>query len=42
VIDVSRKDRGKMIGPGGERIKLAKEFARRHHGVTNIKLQVID
>lgn len=32
-IDAQREDRGKIIGKGGEKIKLAKQLLKRHFGL---------
>ena len=38
-IDVSKLDRSKVIGHLGERIKMAKKLAKRHHNISNINIR---
>ena len=40
VIHVGRLERGKVIGLGGQRIRLARKIAQRHHGIQDITLLV--
>ena len=38
-IDISKLDRGRVIGHLGERIKIAKKLAMRHYGISNINIR---
>ncbi|MBN2014102.1 MAG: NusA-like transcription termination signal-binding factor [Candidatus Altiarchaeota archaeon] len=40
-IDVNKKDRKRVIGQEGVRIKLAKEMSKRHYDIDNINIKVI-
>lgn len=41
VIEVRKHDRRKVIGSEGARIKIAMQFARRHHLIDDISVQVV-
>lgn len=41
VIQIEKKDRKKVIGPEGSRIKIARQFAQRHHLIDDISVQVV-
>ncbi|MFH1788307.1 MAG: NusA-like transcription termination signal-binding factor [Candidatus Altiarchaeota archaeon] len=41
VIEVNKQDRRKVIGSEGSRIKVAMQFARRHHMIDDISVQII-
>jgi len=41
IIEVNKKDRKKVIGSDGVRIKIAKKLAERHFGISNIKVRAI-
>ena len=40
-IEVKKQDRKKVIGPNGVRIKIAKKLAKRHYGIDNINVKVV-
>ncbi|HHQ45274.1 MAG TPA: NusA-like transcription termination signal-binding factor [Candidatus Altiarchaeales archaeon] len=40
-IQVAKKDRGKAIGEGGVKIKMARIIAERHHNIAEIILQTV-
>lgn len=41
VIEVNKKDKGKILGQGGKKLKIAKKFAKRHFGIKNIKVKAV-
>jgi N utilization substance protein A len=40
IIEVERKDRKRVIGPGGSRIKLAKKILRRYYPIEKLDIKV--
>ncbi len=41
IVEINKRDRSKVIGPDGVRIKIAKKLADRHFGVNDIKIKTI-
>ncbi len=41
IIEVSKKDRRKVVGHEGARINIAKQLAKRHFNIDNINIQVL-
>jgi N utilization substance protein A len=41
VIEVEKKDRRRVLGSEGSRIKIARQFARRHHMIDDILVNVV-
>ena len=39
-INAGKKDRGRIIGEGGYKIKLARQIAARHHDIQDINLKI--
>ncbi|MBD3260803.1 MAG: NusA-like transcription termination signal-binding factor [Candidatus Altiarchaeales archaeon] len=39
IIMAARKDRGRILGPEGSKIKIARKLAQRHHNISHIQLQ---
>jgi len=41
IVEINKRDRSKVIGPDGVRIKIARKLADRHFGVSDIKIKAI-
>lgn len=41
VLEVSKRERSRVIGSNGVRIKIARKLAKRHFGINDIKVRVI-
>ncbi|HDH40973.1 MAG TPA: NusA-like transcription termination signal-binding factor [Candidatus Altiarchaeales archaeon] len=40
-VDIDKKDRRRVIGQEGIRIKIAKELSKRHYNIDNIKIKAV-
>ena len=40
-VQISRENRSRAIGPGGSKIKLIKELAKRHHNIDDVRLKTV-